>query len=102
MFTHDDKNMRNESRISQLETYDPKLDLFVSYPRDIGQIIGHQTSHVAWTALKKIFSTSSKAKIMQLKLVFQTTRKGSLSMMEYILKLKSLTNTPITIGEPVL
>ena len=38
---------------------------------------------------------------MQLRLEFQTTRKGSLTMMEYILKLKSLEDNLATIGEPL-
>lgn len=59
----------------------------------MGQIIGHQKSHAIWIAQKKIFSTSSNAKIMQLILAFQTTRKRSLYMMEYILKLKRLLHT---------
>ncbi|RVW20913.1 hypothetical protein CK203_110546 [Vitis vinifera] len=46
-------------------------------------------------------SASSRARVMQLRLEFQTTRKGSLTMMEYILKLKSLANNLAAIGEPV-
>ena len=38
---------------------------------------------------------------MQLRLEFQTTRKGSLTMMEYILKLKSLADNLAAIREPV-
>ena len=38
---------------------------------------------------------------MQLRLEFQTTRKGSLTMMEYILKLKSLADNLATIREPL-
>ena len=38
---------------------------------------------------------------MQLRLEFQTTRKGSLTMMEYILKLKSLADNLAAIGELV-
>ena len=70
-------------------------------PKIVGQIISYQTSHAAWYALKKIFSASSKARVMQLRLEFQTTRKGSLSMMEYILKLKNLADSLAVIGEPV-
>ena len=55
----------------------------------MGEIIGYQTSHAAWTALKKILSTSSKAQVMQLWLEFQTTSKGFLSMMKYIIKVKN-------------
>ena len=66
----------------------------------LGQIIGYPTSHTTWMALKKIF-VSSIAQVMQLRLAFQITRKGSLSMMEYILKLKMLTDNLATIGELV-
>ena len=39
----------------------------------IGKIVSFQTSHAAWTALQQIFSASSKARIMQLRLEFQRT-----------------------------
>lgn len=55
-------------------------------PEIMGQIIRYQISYTAWTTLEKIFSASSKARVMQLRLEFQATQKGSLSMMEYILK----------------
>ena len=38
---------------------------------------------------------------MQLQLEFQTIRKRSLSMMEYILKLKMITDNLAAIGEPI-
>ena len=68
----------------------------------MGQIIGYQTSNTTWVALEKIFLASSKARIMQLRLAFQTTRKGSLPIMEYILKIKTITYSLATIGEPVV
>ena len=67
----------------------------------MGQIIGYQISNTTWTTLEKKISTSSKAKRMQLRLAFQTTQKGSLSMMEYILKLKTLADNLAVIREPV-
>ena len=70
-------------------------------PEIMGQRIGYQTSHEAWFALEKIFSASSKARVMQLQLEFQTMKKGSLSMMDYILKLKNLADNLAAIGEPV-
>ena len=71
-------------------------------PEIMGQIVGYQTSHEAWTSLEKIFSTSSKARVMQLRLEFQTTRKGTMSMMEYLLKVKTIADNLVAIGEPVL
>ena len=38
---------------------------------------------------------------MQLQLEFQTIRKRSLSMMEYILQLKMITDNLAAIGEPI-
>ena len=51
-------------------------------PKIMGQIMGFQTTHAAWTASEQIFSASSKYRIMQLRLEFQTTQKGSFSTME--------------------
>ncbi|RVW86356.1 Retrovirus-related Pol polyprotein from transposon RE1 [Vitis vinifera] len=70
-------------------------------PDIMGQIVGFQTSHEAWMALHKIFSTSSKARIMQLRLEFQTTKKGGDSMLDYILKMKSISDNLAAVGEPV-
>ena len=70
-------------------------------PEIMWQIIGYQTSHVAWFTLEKIFSASSKAWIMQLRLEFQTTRKGSFLMIEYILKAKNLADYLAAMGEPI-
>lgn len=49
--------------------------------------------------MEKIFSISSKAIVMQLQLEFQTTRKGAMSMMEYLLKVKTLVNNITAIGK---
>ena len=70
-------------------------------PEIMGQIIGYQTSNTTWVALEKIFVASSKARIMQLRLAFQTTQKGSLPIMEYILKMKTIIDNLAAIGEPV-
>ncbi|RVW21555.1 Retrovirus-related Pol polyprotein from transposon RE1 [Vitis vinifera] len=70
-------------------------------PDIMGQIVGFQTSHDAWMALHKIFSTSSKARILQLRLVFQTAKKGVDPMLEYILKIKTISDNLVAIGEPV-
>ena len=71
-------------------------------PAIMAQIIGHTTSQSAWNALEKTFSSSSRARIMQLKLELQSTKKGSLSMIDYIMKVKGATDSLAAIGEPVL
>jgi hypothetical protein len=41
----------------------------------MAQIIGHTTSQSAWNALEKTFSSSSRARIMQLRLELQSIKK---------------------------
>ena len=67
----------------------------------MAQIIGHTSSHSAWVALENIFSYSLRGRIMQLRLELQTTKKGSLSMIEYIMKIKGAADSLAAIGEPV-
>ncbi|RVW12197.1 Retrovirus-related Pol polyprotein from transposon RE1 [Vitis vinifera] len=67
----------------------------------MAQIIGHNSSHSAWNALEKTFSSSSRARIMQLRLELQSTKKGSLSMIDYIMKVKGAADSLAAIGEPV-
>ena len=70
-------------------------------PEVMAQIVGHTTSSSAWKALEKIFSSSSRARLMQLRLQLQTTKKTSISMIEFIMKIKSLCDNLAAIGEPV-
>ncbi|KAL5547515.1 hypothetical protein UlMin_002746 [Ulmus minor] len=70
-------------------------------PEIMAQIIGHTMSNSAWNALEKVFSSSSRARIMQLRLQLQTTKKNSMSMIEYIMKLKNFSDSLAAIGEPV-
>ncbi|KAL5546106.1 hypothetical protein UlMin_005793 [Ulmus minor] len=67
----------------------------------MAQIIGHSTSHSAWQALEKIFSSSSRARIMQLRLELQTLKKGSMSIMDYLMKSKGFSDNLTAVGEPV-
>ncbi|KAL5542803.1 hypothetical protein UlMin_010513 [Ulmus minor] len=59
----------------------------------MAQIIGHNTSHSAWSTLEKTFSSSSRARIMQLHLELQTLKKGSMSMIDYMMKLKGISDS---------
>ena len=67
----------------------------------MAQIIGHTTSHSAWLALEKIFFSSSRARIMQLQLELKTLKKGSISMMDFLMKLKIISDSLVAIGETV-
>ncbi|KAL5544669.1 hypothetical protein UlMin_008453 [Ulmus minor] len=70
-------------------------------PGIMAHIIGHTTSYSTWIALEKIFSSSSRARVMQLRLELQTTKKGSMSMIDYMMKIKCASDSLAVIGEPV-
>jgi hypothetical protein len=70
-------------------------------PPIMAQIIGHNSSHCAWKALEKTFSSSSRARIMQLRLELQSTKKGSMTMIDYFMKVKAVADSLAAIGEPV-
>ncbi|KAL5549500.1 hypothetical protein UlMin_004731 [Ulmus minor] len=67
----------------------------------MAQIIGHSTSHSAWTGLEKIVASSSRARVMQLCLELQTMKKGSISMIGYLIKIKGIADSLGAIGELV-
>ncbi|KAG6758931.1 hypothetical protein POTOM_035394 [Populus tomentosa] len=76
----------------------PEKELSVAI---MAKIIGHTTSQSVWNALEKTFSSSSRARIMQLRLELQSTKKGSSSMIDYIMKVKGAANGLATIRELV-
>lgn len=71
-------------------------------PKIMTLIMGHTTSHFALSALEKNFYASSKAHIMQQWFQFQTLKKVYFSIMEYIMKSKSIVDILIVIVELVI
>ncbi|KAG6790310.1 hypothetical protein POTOM_006458 [Populus tomentosa] len=57
-------------------------------PAIMAKIIRHTTSQSAWNALEKTFTSSSRARIMQLRLELQSIKKGSFYMIDYIINVK--------------
>ncbi|KAL5742268.1 hypothetical protein ACOSP7_029000 [Xanthoceras sorbifolium] len=54
------------------------------------EFVGCQTACEAWQTIEQLFSSQSKANVMQLKLQLQTLRKDGSTMSEYLIKNKSL------------
>ncbi|KAL5805177.1 hypothetical protein ACOSQ3_031977 [Xanthoceras sorbifolium] len=54
-----------------------------------GQVTHCTTSFEVWNTLELLFSQQSKARILQIKTEMNATRKGALSINEYVLKMKS-------------
>ncbi|KAH6764971.1 hypothetical protein C2S52_013978 [Perilla frutescens var. hirtella] len=68
-------------------------------------MIGHITRCVSsrdlWRTLQSLFQSQSKARVMQLKLQLQTTKKGELSIDEYFLKMRGFADSLAAVGKPV-
>ncbi|OVA07257.1 hypothetical protein BVC80_8501g6 [Macleaya cordata] len=59
----------------------------------VSYVIGFSTSHGVWMALENQYASRSQAHLIQLQRELQTIWKGSLSMTDYLLHAKKLTNS---------
>ncbi|KAK6118844.1 hypothetical protein DH2020_047411 [Rehmannia glutinosa] len=59
----------------------------------LGHVNRCSTSAEVWSVLEKLFHSSSKARVMHLRLMLQTTKKGDLSIEEYVLKMRGLADS---------
>ena len=67
----------------------------------IGHVVNCRSAHEIWTTLGTLFHTRSKARILQIKGLLQSTKKGNLSIDEYLLKMKRFADTLLEAGDPV-
>ena len=67
----------------------------------LGHVLNYRSSAEVWSLLEQIFFTRSKASILQLRLLLQTTKKGATSIEEFILKMKTNADALITTGQQI-
>lgn len=67
----------------------------------LGEIVIFGTAHEIWAALEQIYSSSSMARITEIRSKLQTIRKAGLTAAQYIQRLKGYCNRLAAIGEPV-
>ena len=67
----------------------------------LGHVLNCRSSAEVWSLLEQLFFTRSKASILQLRLLLQTTKKGATSIEELILKMKTNANALITAGQQI-
>nr|CDH30699.1 putative Ty1-copia-like retrotransposon [Cercis chinensis] len=65
------------------------------------QIMAYNSACEIWTALRESYASASRARIMELRLQLQTTRKGGLSVMDYMLRIQHICDHLRAIGESV-
>lgn len=66
-------------------------------------MLGHVSrcvrSSEVWSSLEVSFRTNSKARVLQLRFLLQTTKKGSLSVEEFILKMRGFADDLNSVGQ---
>lgn len=65
------------------------------------KMVGNDSASELWNSLTLTFATQSKAKIMQYKLQIQTLKKGTMSMHEYLTKMKAYCDVLASIGHKI-
>ena len=65
----------------------------------LGHVLRCQSSAEIWMTLNQLFANQSKARILQIKGLLQSTRKGSLSIDEYISKMRNYAESLAYTGE---
>ncbi|KAJ9692772.1 hypothetical protein PVL29_011723 [Vitis rotundifolia] len=65
------------------------------------QIMSYNTAHEIWKSLRQSFASASRAHIMELRLHLQTIRKGGLSMLDYMLRIRNICDNLTAVGELV-
>ena len=67
----------------------------------IGHVLNCNTAAEVWHVLARIFATKSKARLLQIQGLLQSTKKGSDSVDDYILKMKGFANSLSAAGEQI-
>ena len=67
----------------------------------LGHVLHCHTSYAVWKTLEQLFSTKSKARILNLRFLLQSTKKGSMSIEDYFLKMKSIAHDLMVAGHPI-
>ncbi|XP_019420746.1 PREDICTED: uncharacterized protein LOC109330937 [Lupinus angustifolius] len=63
------------------------------FERALSLVVRATSSHMAWTAIEKTFQAQTRACRMALKVQLQTLTKGSLSMLEYLKRKRSIADS---------
>ena len=59
----------------------------------LGHVIHCTSSAQIWLTLHQLFTTTSKARVLQLRFQLQSTKKGDLSIQDYILKMRGIADS---------
>lgn len=62
------------------------------------RMVGADSAHQIWSKLNLYFAAQNKATVSQFKIILQNTKKGSLTINEYLLKVKNVIDKLASVG----
>lgn len=65
------------------------------------QIVGYNNANEIWLALSQIYALASITRLLVLRAQLQSLKKGDMSALDYIQRIKGQCNSLATIGEPI-
>ena len=68
----------------------------------LGHVIRCRIAADIWRTLEQLFNTNSKARLLQLRFLLQITKKGAMSIEEYMLKMKNIIESLLVVGQVIL
>ena len=99
------KFVNNQSTVNPAYSQWLRLDQFLLswllssiFESMLGHVVNCNSSSEIWTTLGQLFSTKSKARLLHLRFLLQTTKKGSLSIEDYFLKMKTIAQDLMSAG----
>lgn len=66
-----------------------------------GHVVRCTNSYQIWTTLEQLAAGNSRARLLQLRFQLQSVKKGSLSINDYILKMKSIVDSINDAGQAI-
>jgi gag-polypeptide of LTR copia-type len=64
-------------------------------------MLNAETSHQLWNQLQQLYTSQSLAKVLELKLLLQTSKKGSLICAQFIQQIQSITDRLCSVGSTI-
>ncbi|KAL5848586.1 hypothetical protein ACOSQ4_006599 [Xanthoceras sorbifolium] len=106
--TNDNGETRTEQRLNKHYQYWKKSDQILLFwlistlsQKVVGEVTRCKSALEAWTKLENLYSHRSMAKVLQLRQQLQSARKGSLSISDFILHIKTIGDALSAAGEDV-
>ena len=67
----------------------------------LGHVIRCRNVSEIWNTLEHLFNINSKARTLQLRFLLQSTKKGAMSVEEYMLKMKNVAESLLAVGQTI-